>query len=206
MLRPDLEAIPHTEADLAVTQFGLEGHVAMQGLFNPELLQSAVEDAKHLASARRTHNEGQRENVTQLSVPDSQNKESLYSVLQGTQEGAAILGRALSLTHGCQLDLRQMDRWTGGMIYSHRRTLVGGIVATVALEGSSYYTVTESTLDEGMDYLVKPGDVVFEDLGKRLRHRSYTAGEDRTNLVVANTIKTLEEVFSLPDMAERQAT
>ncbi len=206
MFKPLLESIPHTDAEIARSQFELYGHVSIQGLFNDGLLEPALEDVRNLTSLSRTHNEGQRENVTQLRMPDPEGEESLYAVLQGAQEGVAILGGALSLTRGCQLDLRQMDRGTQGPHKRNRLSLVGGVVATISLEGTSYFALRDREVDEDQDtdYLVKPGDIVFESLAKRLIHRSYTGDEARTSLTIANNIQALAEAESQTAMPRRE--
>jgi hypothetical protein len=187
-----LESIPYAEAEEARAQFDEYGHVSINGLFAQGLLDPATEEARNLAAMRRTHNEGQRENVTQLHPPAPEKEESLYAVLQGAQEGAAILGGALSLTHGCRLDLRQMDKRTTGTLKSNRGPYVGGVVASIALEGPSYYVLGEGDVkQEGVDYLMKPGDIIFEDLGRKLKHLSYTGDDDRTTLVIANNLNAL---------------
>lgn len=200
-----LPSIPSEDIEIASAQFESLGHVSVEGLFDPGLLEATLEDIRELSSPERTHNEGRRENVTQLRSPDPEKQTSLYAILQRAREGAAMLGGSLSLGRGCQLDLLQMDKRTEGVTWGRNKNLVGGVVAHIALEGTFFYTMTTGKISEGIDYRMEPGHIVFENLGKRPVHLTSTTDEDRTALTFANTIRALESQFET-DTSRQNAT
>jgi hypothetical protein len=206
MFRPMLQPIPRVEIEAARSQFDSYGHVSMTGLFDLDLLEPAMEDVKGLSSALRTHNDGQRDTVTQLRAPDPEREASLQAILQGVQEGAAMLGGVLTLGQGCQLDLRQMESNMSGPLLQSRSSLVGGTVATVALEGQSYYALRGEQPGQDGDYFVRPGEIIFEDLRKRLAQRSYTGDSGRTTLTIANTLDALPDPQSVTTTSRQNAT
>jgi len=209
MFTPLFEPIPRTEGDTIRKQFEDYGHVNISGLVDLVLLEDAIRDIEDLSSPLNTSNVGNRETITQLRTLDPDKHEALHKILQGIQEGAVILGHDVVPPEGegaYRLDLIEMEPKTRGPYQGRSVTFSGGAIAIANLGGPSNMSMKSVEGTKGADYFMRTGNVMFEDLEKNLRHRSYTGSKLQTVLTVTNLTPRVLENYPVTDTSRQNAT
>lgn len=170
------EPIPHTNVEAARLHFDYFGHVSLDGLIDPQVLEPAIADAARLSSPLKTHNRG-NETVTHLRQPDARREAPLTAVLQGMQNGALLLGKSVLPvfpTEALHLELLEMERNHSGSLHRYDRNFLGAVAVT-NLRGESNQKIYGEKRGRSVDYLIRPGVVVIHNRARSLWHRDSTA-------------------------------
>lgn len=175
------------EPEAARAHFEDAGHVGLTGLVDPTMAEQIILEAERMAYRPMPRN-GSGEQVTILRPRNPGDQEpELAAFIEGIYRGAELLGR--DLRAGRREEARKlllgMDPETRGMPHYDKPDTVdiGGVTNLI---GGSYLW-----FEDGANYRLEPGRVVYHDHDRHLFHGGYTGpGDQRVGFVVTKVTKS----------------
>lgn len=188
-----VEPIPHTDLEAVRAHFMEYGHVGVQGLLDPSLLEPAIREADGLSLRPRERVLGEQVS-TLRRAPDARRQPALHGVLLDIEETVAALDRDITPSSRGEkplIQLIRMYRGVKGPLHQDSASLAD-VVAITNLDGRSslWFEAAEQggqkPSGDGVQYVMEPGQIVIHDLRRNLWHRGYTDDQaERVGLAVA---------------------
>jgi len=167
-----------TESRQRLTELG---HVGIKGLYSPDIAQSAIEQLPYLGKLAKG---ALGELRAAVSLKPAIHQPDLQNLLNSFELKASELGMPWQEDADYFLQYISMLPGTKGRKHRDRKG-IAGVVGITTPRGSSRLLT-----EDGADYSLTPGDAVFLDQSRNIKHQGMAGGDgERIGFVIAKEIR-----------------